>query len=339
MFQLIFTGRNTPQPVNYGCMQDMMGGFFGLELPDYGNFPYAESPNCVYLSSGRAAFEILLRNMPRPARLWMPRFICDTVLQAPARLGIPVLRYSCTGQLEPLIPLVEENDIVLLVNYFGLTGKAVKQAAAQLPGRCIVDATTALYSPPLPGIPTFYSPRKFCGVADGGVAVAPFPLRHLPHDTAVSSNRSLHLLQRLECGAAKSLDTSEQAEAALDAPPNHMSMLTRKLLRSIDFESAATRRLLNYKTLHQALKDINRLYLPDSPSHAPMCYPLVCGIPDLRDTLIDAGIALPLYWPEVIGQTNAADTDNAISRSLLPLPLDQRYAPADMQRLLSLIRG
>ena len=320
-------------------MQDMMGGFFGLELPEYGNFPYPESPCCAWLSSGRAAFECLLRHMPRPERLWIPRFICDTVLQAAERLNIPVARYSCTAQLEPVLPESAPNDLVLLVNYFGLTGDAVAEAAAQRPGQCIIDATTALYSPPLPGVPTFYSPRKFCGVADGGVAIAPSPLQQLPQDTAVSSDTSLHLLERLEFGAAEALSSCELAEDMLSAPPCRMSTLTRRLLRSIDFETAARRRLQNYATLHEALGTLNRLSLPATPLHAPMCYPLVSGIPGLRDTLIDAGIALPLFWPEVIESTDATTTENRLARQLLPLPLDQRYCQNDMERLKTLILG
>ncbi len=316
-------------------MQDMMGGFFGLELPEYGNFPYPESTCCAYVNSGRAAFECLLWNMPRPERIWIPRFICDTVLQAPQRLRIPVERYGINEQLQPELPPAGRNDLVLLVNYFGLSD--LSEAAAQLHGRCIVDATTALYTPPLPGVPTFYSPRKFCGVPDGGVACAPFPLHQLPENTASSSRHSLHLLQRLEDGAESALAASEAAEHQLDNRAGRMSRLTRQLLRSINFSAAAERRLRNYHTLHQALGCINRLNLPASPGHAPMCYPLICGIPGLRDALIDAGIALPLYWPEVIGQSTACTTENKLARSLLPLPLDQRYSVSDMERLSRLI--
>lgn len=320
-------------------MQDMMGGFFGLELPDYNNFPYREDTHCAYVNSGRAAFECLLRNMPRPEKILIPRFICDTMLQAPARLGIPVQRYDCTEQLTPLLPEARERDIALLVNYFGLTGNAVATAAQQLPGRCIVDATTALYCPPLPGVPTVYSPRKFAGIADGGVAYAPFPLTQRPDDTASSARTSLCLLEALERGTAAALESSEMAEAALDTPPLRMSLLTRRLLRSIDFKQAAARRKENYALLHQELSCINHLKLPEHPEHAPMCYPLVSGIPDLRDTLIDAGIALPLYWPEVINATDASDTANRLARRLLPLPLDQRYTKTDMERLVRLILG
>ena len=320
-------------------MQDMMGGFFGLELPDFNNFPYQEGPQCAYVSSGRAALACLLENMPVPACLWAPDFLCDTMLQGPARLGIPVRRYECSEQLAPVLPEASEQDIVLLVNYFGITGETVEAAARQLPGRCIVDATTALYCPPLPGVPTVYSPRKFAGLADGGIAHAPFPLKNLPQTSATSAAASLCLLERLENGAEAALPASEAAETALNAPPQRMSHLTRRLLRSIDFAQAARRRLENYASLHQALAPLNRLNLPDAPSHAPMCYPLLSGIPDLRDSLIDAGIALPLYWPEVIEHTDAAQPANRLARRLLPLPLDQRYSKSDMERLISLILG
>lgn len=320
-------------------MHDMIGGFFGLELPVYDNFPYPESPCCAYVNSGRAAFECLLRNMPRPTRLWVPRFICDTVLQAPERLGIPVGQYSCTPELAPILPEVKEHELVLLVNYFGMTGRQVETAAKLLPGRCIVDATTALYTPPLPGVPSFYSPRKFCGVADGGIATAPWPLEQLPTESGTSAVHSLHLLQRIESGALAALPANEQAEAALCAPPQRMSALTRTLLRSIDFHAAAATRQKNYSMLHQALRRLNRLPLPDTPPTAPMCYPFVSGIPGLRDTLIDAGIALPLYWPEVLENTGADDIENRLTRQLLPLPLDQRYNEADMLRMIQLILG
>ena len=316
-----------------------MGGFFGLELPDFNNFPYQESPNCAYVSSGRAAFECILSNMPRPDKLWAPRFLCDTMLQAPKRLGISVHRYDCTEQLIPILPDAGAHDLVLLVNYFGLNHESVAAAAQKLAGRCIVDATTALYCPPLPGIPTIYSPRKFSGMADGGIALAPFPLRLLPDTTAYSASTSHYLLDRLEGGASSAITGCDAAEAALSAPPQRMSPLTRRLLRSIDFVQAARQRLENYSTLHQALGCINHLNLPDTPEYAPMCYPLVSSIPDLRDSLINAGIALPLYWPEVIEATDATDTANRLARRLHPLPLDQRYTKTDMVRLVSLILG
>lgn len=321
-------------------MKDMVGGFFGMEEPSATpSFPYAESSCCAYLNSGRAALECLLHHMPRPRCVWVPRMACATLLEPMQRLQLPVQRYCCNDQLAPILPeAVQKDDLLLLINYFGLTGDAVDQAAAAAPCPCITDATTALYAAPRRGMPTFYSIRKFAGVPDGGLACAPFPLTHLPQETADSTLRLRPLQERRAHGAIAALPASEAAEQSLSAPPQRMSAETRRLLGTLDFAAAARRRLANYAVLHRALAPLNRLNLPAVPPCAPMCYPLVSGIPELRDSLIDAGIALPLYWPEVIETTAAYDTENRLARTLLPLPLDQRYTAQDMAQIIDMLK-
>lgn len=323
------------------AMDDMMGGFFAAtELQEHGDFPWAEGPGCTFVSSGRAALELLLRNLPRrPRCLWVPRMACDTLLQPAEHLGLPVARYHCDEQLRPqLPPEAGAEDALILINYFGLTEEAVAAAAAVFPGAVLVDATTALHAPLPPhadGI--FYSFRKFLPVADGGAAVASFPLAQLPAETDDSCERERFLHLRAAQGAHAAAAAAQAAEDSLAEPMKHLSPQTRARLRGISCEAAASRRRENYRLLHAALAPLNRLSLPSEPPVAPMCYPFVSGIPDLRDSLIDAGIALPLYWPEVIAATEAHETENRLARALLPLPLDQRYTAADMQRLLRLI--
>lgn len=308
-----------------------------LQLPDYHNFPYPEGAGCAWVHSGRAAFECLLRSMPRPSRVLVPRFACDTLLEPLHRLGIPVERYSVTEQLHPCPPAnVNAGDLLVLINYFGLTDEVVRAAALRHPGPVVVDATTALYSAPQPGIPTFYSPRKFAGLSDGGIACAPFNVL-LPAEEDLAAERMQALLQRAEQGPLAAASATEQAEASLSVPARRMAPLTRRLITATDWTSAARLRLGNYARLHAALAPINRLQLPEKPTTAPMCYPLVSGIPGLRDELIEAGILLPLYWPEVIAATPAEAVENRLARTLLPLPLDQSCTANDMERLIKLI--
>ena len=312
-----------------------MGGAIPVQpLPRrQGGFLYPETADTLWVNSGRAAFECILRSLSAmPQRVWVPRFVCDTLSEPLARLHIPVARYAVDAQFRPVLPAdAAPQDVLVLVNYFGLTGEAVAAAAAAAPCPVVVDATTALYTPPLPGVPTFYSPRKFAGLADGGVAVG---VRALPVDLPVdaeSDTRTAALMERHDAAAVQA------AEDALSSTPKRMGQLTRELLVNTPWQAAAEQRLRNYAVLHRALGPINRLQLPQVPAHAPMCYPLVCGIPGMRDAWIDAGVRLPLYWPEVIESTDAADTENRLARTLLPLPLDQRYTEADMQRLVELV--
>lgn len=317
-----------------------MGGYFGLELPTYDNFPYRESTHCAYLNSGRSALACLLDNIPRPRRIYLPRFVCHTLYEPCRDSGIPLSFYGCHADLSPQLPRdAAEDDLMILINYFGLTGDSVSRAASAFPGRVIIDATTALFAVPPEGAAAFYSPRKFAGVSDGGIALAPFPLLRRPQKTDISAPRALALMQRTESGALAALPATEAAEAALQGARLGMSPLTRRLLRSIDFEAIASRRHANYQLLHRALAPLNRLTLPVAAPSAPMCYPLVCGIPNLRDELIDAGVALPLFWPEVIDGSPAHSIENQLARTLLPLPLDQRYDKNDIEHLLHLILG
>lgn len=317
---------------------DMMGGAFGLELPYVGNFPLPEDSCCAWVNSGRGALECLLRNMPRPHRVLVPLFACDTLLEPLRRLGLDVVRYRVSDQLEPIpLPDASPDDLLLLVDYFGLWGNRARRAAASHPGPVVMDATMALYAPPVPGIPAFYSPRKFGGLADGGVACAPFPLV-LPEDEDRSAGRSLGMLQRLELGAVGAVRAVDEAERELSVPVRRMSPLTRRLIAGIDWRASEKKRVAHYMFLHAALKDLNRLDLPDDPPSAPFCYPLVSGVPGLRDALVEAGIALPLFWPEVIEATEACEAENRLARTLLPLPLDQRYSEKELEsRLLSVI--
>lgn len=324
-------------------MDDMMGGFFAAQAPQaQGDLPWEDGPCCALVNSGRAALEVLLRNLPRrPRRVWVPRMACDTLLQPMEHLGLPVARYACDEQLHPLLPPeAGEEDALLLINYFGMTEAAVAEAAVAFGGTVLVDASTALHAPlPPRAAGIFYSFRKFLPVADGGAAVARYPLTNLPEAIDDSRERERFLHLRAAYGAHAAAQAAQEAEESLSAAPKRLSPQTRARLRGISCASAAARRRENYRLLHAVLAPLNRLELPAEPPSAPMCYPLVSGIPDLRDSLVDAGIALPLYWPEVIAATEAHEAENRLARTLLPLPLDQRYAATDMQHLLSLIGG
>ncbi len=320
-----------------------MGGFFGLELAPGRGLPHPEGECCAFVSSGRAAFECLLRGHPAPlARVFVPRFTCDTVLEPLARLGLTALRYPCTEQLEPLLPSTfSPGDAVLLTDYFGLTAATVAHTTAQLQAQGVpvfVDATTAFFAQPLPGVPTFYSPRKFMGVADGGIARAPYAIP-LPCEQDDSFARSRVLLERAAQGALAALPASEAAEADLHTAPRRMSALTRLLLQHMEYPAMAERRLQNYRQLHAALAELNHLRLPAKPPSAPCYYPFVTAIPGLRDALIDDGVALPLFWPEVLDACEPPSAESRLTRRLLPLPLDHRYNAHDMEHLLRLILG
>lgn len=293
----------------------------------------SESDNCVRFISGRAALDCLLNHIPDIRRAYIPLFTCDTVLEPFVLRGIPVQRYRINEDLSPILPNdIGDDDIVLLTNYFGLTSKQIEETAAAFTGAAIVDASTALYAAPPAGVACFYSPRKFCNSPTGGLALAPWPLSNLPPKDA---RDWMHWIQ----GYARHNQQMQiiRSERALCHRTERLSAPDSARWDVFDWEKDAQMRTRNYTILHEQLKEINRLQLPESPPSAPMCYPLLSGIPNLRDDLANAGLMLPLFWPEVIHHTAATDWENYLARNLLPLPLGPHLGEVDMRHMAQLV--
>lgn len=315
---------------------------------------FRESHRCAMLHCGRAAWECVLRGemerrermgLPGIRRVLMPRFTCSTVWEPLRRLGLRGETYGISRSLEPVLPAdAGEEEVLLLTDYFGVSADTVRRAGMGFPGLVVVDATMAFFArydglwPEARPWAAYYSVRKFAGVPDGGVAVASFDLP-LPVEFSRSGERVRPLLLRRDHGAVAAAKASEAAEAGLSGPALRMSGLTRLLVQRVDWERVNRRRCENYARLHEALGRINRLSLPARVQHGPFCYPLLSGIPGLRDELVDAGVALPLLWPEVIEACPPESAENEVARSLLPLPLDHRYGPHEMDWLIRLILG
>ena len=101
-----------------------IGGFFGLELPEYGNFPQWHPGRSVAVNSGRRALEYILRRLGGVRRVHVPLYTCGTVLEPMERLHLPVIPYRIDGHLEPEeLPELEEGEFLLYTNYFGIKEK------------------------------------------------------------------------------------------------------------------------------------------------------------------------------------------------------------------------
>ena len=62
-----------------------IGGYFELELPDYGGFLHDDG---VLLNSGRNALEYVLLSLPNVRHLWIPYYTCDAILEPIKKLDI-----------------------------------------------------------------------------------------------------------------------------------------------------------------------------------------------------------------------------------------------------------
>lgn len=312
---------------------DPIGGYFELELPAPGRFP---QDSAIRLNSGRACFEYVLR-ATRPAKVLLPKYTCAVLLEPIERLGVPYELYAITPNLELADPPeLGPGDYLVYTNYFGLKDDYCRSLASRYGGRLILDCCQALFFPPPEGVPTFYSPRKFVGVADGGLLAAEaMPGLELERD--VSAPRFSHLVDRIDRGAEAAYAQFQANDASLSgAAMKRMSRSTERILGSIDHERVRRKRLENYALLDRALAGANGFDAKLGSAACPMVYPFLAPDPELRRRLIEHRIFVATYWPNVLEWSAPGEWEHELAARLLPLPIDQRYGESEMQRIVDL---
>ncbi len=316
-----------------------IGGYFELELPMNNNQPL--HPNGVKVNSGRHALEYILRVLgDKVQRVWLPYFTCEVVLEPIRRLGLAYEFYNINENLEiAKLPTLLEHDYIIVNNYFGIKDAYIRRMALYYKGKMIVDNAQAWYDQEMLGFNEFYSPRKFFGLPDGGVAWATGTIdAELEQDE--SWNRCSHLLKRIDLGSSEGYaDFRENSQLLSNTPLRKMSKLTERLLDSIDFDWAKINRRSNFEMLHDVLGQSNGLQIPDMNTFScPMVYPYLTADTTLRQRLIDNKIFVATYWPNVLKCCQEDTTEYKLAKYLLPLPIDQRYGTEDMERIIKVIK-
>ena len=310
-----------------------IGGYFELELPQRAEYHTA----AIALNTGRNALEYILR-VRGFKRVYLPYYSCEVLLEPFAKLGVEYSFYHINASLELKQPItLDDGDALLYINYFGLKQDYVVELAKQYGNQLIVDNTQAFFARPVEGIDTFYSCRKFFGVADGAYLYCDKRLDYeLEQDQ--SWQRMGYLLKRIDVSPEAAYgDFRAQSEQFKDNPTRTMSRLTERMLASIDYKTVAACRRENYRLLDEALHEINGISLPLDDDAVPMVYPFLTTDPNLRQRLIDNKIYVAQYWPNVLQWCDEGCIDYQLTKQLLPLPIDQRYGREEMNRIFFVI--
>ena len=298
-----------------------IGGYFELD-PGGGNTPL---PNGVLLNSGRNALRHIVRQL-KIKSIWVPEYTCPVVWDALRAEKCELKFYSIASNMLPTKKFLHD-DFALYTNYFGCCGKNVDMLAAEYPN-LIVDCAQAYHAQPK-GRASFYSPRKFFGVADGGIAFGVESAAYLQDD---SSARQQHLIVRKEKGASAGYPLFQAAEESLvGASVRMMSATTTAALQKFDAATAIHKRRENFAFLHECLQTAFPLALADDD--VPMVYPFATGDATLRSRLIANKIFVAKYWLEL---PSAA---NALAERIIPLPIDQRYGEDDLKRVVEVVNA
>jgi dTDP-4-amino-4,6-dideoxygalactose transaminase len=350
-----------------------IGGALGLDLSAVlSRLPTPAPLPGPSVASGRTALRLIARTLKGPVLL--PSYLCSAVVQPFREERVPYTFYRVDRRLEVDLDDLTRHirDLrpaaVVVISYFGFpVGRDLADALKPLrPDVCVVEdcAHGSLLEFPEPlvggvGDIVFTSFRKYLPLPDGGLISGP-QADDLP---AILPGQGSHVALRLlarglrgtlpDPAIAEDLFVSleDAAEADLDAasPLEGASELALRLLALLDLSELAARRRANYGLLAEAFAEDGGLraaalplrpVLPERVS--PLVFPVVAAQERrdaIRDQLRARHVFTPVHWPLPDDVDLAEFPESAaLSRSIIGLPVDQRYGPDEMQSLLGRFR-
>lgn len=311
-----------------------IGGYFELELSKGVHY----HKEAVKLNTARNCFEYVLR-VHHYSKVFIPYYTCEVMLEPIKKLGINYEFYHINELLEPVsFPKLSRTEAFLYTNYFGLKQGCVKLLAKKYGNHLIVDNAQAFFARPIEGIDTFYSARKFFGVADGAYLYTDRQLE-MDLDYDVSCDRMSHLLKRIDLGAEVGYqDFRNHDDSLCNQDIKLMSKLTETILSGIDYESVKRQRRENYVFLDNSLTDSNLIHLDLEADSVPMVFPYLTNDVLLKQRLIENKVFVATYWPNVRGWTTEEMLERDLTERLLPLPIDQRCGADEMKEITKIIK-
>ena len=318
-----------------------IGGYFSLEINE-GQELHGQA---LRLNAGRYALEYILKAR-KYRKVYIPYYICYSILQPLKRLGVEYGFYHINEQMEPAIELQPKADeAVLYVNYFGLKNLYAGSFCYAYPNT-IIDQTQAFYSEPgnrnadkSIKCDTFYSCRKYFGVPDGAYLYTDCILdEDLSQDE--SFERMTFLTKRIDRSAQEGYaDFHTNDKSLSNVGMKRMSKLTEAMMAGIDYSAKANKRISNFNVLDKALRKSNRFKWDMDYGTVPLVYPyLVVNGANLRQRLIDNQVFCARYWPNVLEWCDGSDWEYELTENLVCIPIDQRYGEEEMKRIIEIIK-
>jgi len=297
-----------------------IGGYFELETNRF----EAYHKDALKLNSGSSGLKLVIRSF-RIKRIHVPEYTCPVVWKSIRDEGCECVFYKVGMDFLPQKDF-RKDDYIVYNNYFGINGHHAKALETQY-RNLIVDNAQAFYAVN-DALASFYSPRKFFGVPDGGYLYCRDEVKP-PDAISESWNKCTALLKRCERPASEGYEDFKEMEKRIaEEPVARMSKLTERLLGNIDYETIRKKRLDHFRYLHEQLGEYNQLSVDPDANDVPMVYPFLTDKSGLRERLIAAKIYVATYWPGCSG--------NELT-GIIPLPIDQRCEVEDIKHTIEVI--
>lgn len=310
-----------------------IGGY--IEFEQYRGTEYHNE--CIALNSARNCLRYLIQEK-KIKKILLPKYNCIVVEDVCRKENVEIQFYSIDNNLNPILPKsILEEQFVYVVNYYGQLSESIRKLAKQYNSRLIVDNVQAFFERPIKGINTIYTCRKYFGVSDGAYLYTDMETKTiLPFD--VSYKRLFFLAGRYEKNAGEFyVDYKHNEELHEKQNILRMSLLTKNILKSIDYEFVKEIREKNYLILDRALGNLNELKV--KMVKGPFMYPLLIkNAEKIRKVLIDNSVFIPVLWPNVLEDNSSDSWEYYLAKNILSIPCDQRYTYLEMEYIIKLIK-
>lgn len=319
-----------------------IGSFIELQLPK-GMEYYNWTDKTARLNTGRSALLYAFRCTGCKA-IWIPIYQCDSVRDTFLKNNIDIRFYHIDSKFNPVDLKPNEDEAVMLVNYYGIMSNSRMKELASLYKHPIIDNCQGFFNNPIitNSIFNIYSCRKFIGVPDGAYVIGENAGQFInEYPQGYSSDTATFLLMRIEYGCeGKGYKARAINEHRIDNEGiMKMSPLTRAILDGTDYSLIKRKRRENFQTAHTLLKNINcidpLIYYDNNT--VPMVYPLVVEDDNLIDRLFEVKHFQGHWWSYICDEQPKDCFEYWLSRFVIPITIDQRYGKAEIEYLCDII--
>lgn len=309
------------------------GGYLEFEHKEYASY-YS---GILALNTGRNCLKYLIQ-AKNIKHIYMPRFICEVVIEACEDESVQIDYYSIDMNFMPINLEIDDKEAYLyVVNYYGiLKDEALVQLSEKY--HIIVDNAQAFFRKPISGIDTIYTCRKFFGVSDGAyLSTDTFMDKELLTDQ--SYDRIEYLFGRIDTCASDFYKKFQKNEEELaNKEIAYMSNTTKAILSLVDYKSVKKKRTENFQKLNKELKQYNKIKKLEYITGAYMYPLLIKNGNNIRKYLQEHKIYISLLWPNVIESESEDSYEYYLAQNILPIPCDQRYDSDDMRYIATMIK-
>ncbi len=311
----------------------VIGGFYELLLPAE-SFGYHKG--ALALSNGRACTGVIINNIDIK-KCYLPNFTCNAVYHPFEDAQVPFELYNINEQMDVVNPpTLQDGEYFYYINYYGVKNNIVQKLHDLYGDRLIIDNTHDFFKKQQHNCWSFTSARKYFGVPDGAFLYSPIPLQNNFDRFNLYSLE--HNIERLKGNQRTSFTLYQNYEQSLTCDIKKISIVSEKLLSSVDIELVKFKRRKNFQILHDKLGSENLFNLTSlAEDDIPFAYPFLPKIIFNKSKLYPLNIFIPTLWADPLSRKITTPFESKLASNLMPLPIDERYNAEDINFMVNQI--